>query len=635
MTARRLILGTAGHIDHGKTTLIRALSGVDCDRLPEEKARGITIELGFAPLDLQGGVQLGVVDVPGHERLVRTMVAGATGIDMALFVVAADEGIMPQSREHLAICDLLGIEVGVVALTKADLVDDDLLELARLEIEEELEGTSLAGAEIVPVSATTGRGLDELRDALARAAERCEGRTPRDGPAWLCVDRAFSVRGFGTVVTGTLRGGALQEGQSVELLPEGGRGAGPVKIRGIEVHGEAVPRAEPGSRCALNLQGVEVDAVPRGSVLASAGRVDYRPRVEVELRVLPDAPPLADGTSVTVHVGTSERRARVLVLDGGSIEPGESGFAQLRFERPVVALEGDRIIVRGFQRLPDAGWTLGGGRILDVAPARRGRGPDRADALEAIRDGEPAVRLEQRLRRAGARGATEEELRRELRSLDGLDRGVAVGGGRWLDRDAFARLQAEVCEAVAAHHAEVPTDPFAGFAAVRARVSRRAPDEAVRAALDACGREGRLETAGSGYRLAGHEAHAADPAVAGQVLERIRAAGLGPDTQESLAAQLGHRRPQAPAGHGPPGARGAGLPDRVGPLLRPRGDRRAPRAARRVPRGARRDRPDPLQAADGPESQAHGPADGVLRRAARDAARGERARAAPDLRRTR
>ncbi len=533
----RLILGTAGHIDHGKTTLVRALSGVDCDRLPEEKARGITIELGFAPLELPGGVHVGVIDVPGHERLVRTMVSGATGIDMALFVVAADEGIMPQSREHLAICDLLGLEVGVVALTKADLVDDELLELARLEIAEELESTSLADAAIVPVSSTTGQGLDELRAELGEAARLCAARTARDGPAWLCVDRSFSVRGFGTVVTGTLRGGPLQEGQTVELLPEGGRRRGEAKIRGLEMHGQAVGRAEPGSRCAVNLQGVEVDAVPRGSVLATPGRVDYRPRMEVELRVLPEAPAVTDGTSVTAHVGTAERRARILVLDGGAIEPGETGFVQLRFDRPIAAVEGDRMIVRGFQRLPAAGWTVGGGRILDVAPARRGRGSERVASLEAIRDGDAAARLEARLRRAGLRGVTEHELERELRSLDGLD-GVAVGGGRWLGHEAFAELKAAVCEAVDAHHAEVPTDPGVGFASVRARVPGRATDEAVRAALDACAREGVLESAGSGYRRAGHEAHAADPALATAVLERIRAAGLGPDTQEALAAQL-------------------------------------------------------------------------------------------------
>jgi selenocysteine-specific elongation factor len=399
--ANRLILGTAGHIDHGKTSLIRALCGVDCDRLPEEKARGITIELGFAPLVLPDGTELSVIDVPGHEKLVRTMISGATGIDLVLFVVAADEGIMPQSREHLAICDLLGIEVAVVALTKSDLVDEELRELARLEIEEELADTSLAGAEIVPVSSRDGSGLDALREALTRAAERCQGRTLRDGPAWLCVDRTFSVRGFGTVVTGTLRGAALQEGQSVDVLAEGRREHALAKIRGLEVHGARVKHAQPGSRCAVNLHGIEVEAVPRGSVLATPGRIDHRPRIEAEVRVLPEAPPLTDGMSVTAHIGTAERRARVLVLGDAAIAPGESGFVELRFDRPVPAIEGDRFIVRGFKRIPESGWTIGGGRILDPAPARRLRRAQRIDALAAASGGDHAAWLDARLRRAG------------------------------------------------------------------------------------------------------------------------------------------------------------------------------------------------------------------------------------------
>jgi selenocysteine-specific elongation factor len=273
-----LILGTAGHIDHGKTSLIRALSGVDCDRLPEEKERGITIELGFAPLDLPSGRRLGVVDVPGHERLVRTMVAGAAGIDLVLFVVAADEGIMPQSREHLAICELLGIERGVVALTKIDAVDGELVELARLEVEEELADTGLAGAPVIGVSALSGAGLSELVAALEEVAAGARSRTLRDGPAWLPVDRSFTMRGFGTVVTGTLRGAAFEEGMAVEVFPDGARETLTARLRGLQVHGEAVSRAVAGSRCAANLQGVEVATVPRGSVVADPGRLDYRPR---------------------------------------------------------------------------------------------------------------------------------------------------------------------------------------------------------------------------------------------------------------------------------------------------------------------------------------------------------------------
>jgi selenocysteine-specific elongation factor len=534
----RLILGTAGHIDHGKTSLVRALTGVDLDRLPEEKARGITIELGFAPCELPGGVRVGIVDVPGHEKLVRTMVAGATGIDMVLFAIAADEGMMPQSREHLAICDLLGIEVGVVALTKADLVDDELLEVARLEAQDELSRTALREAALVPVSLVDGRGLDALRAALASAVQGCPGRTLRDGPAWLCVDRAFSVHGFGTVVTGTLRGARLEEGQNIEVLPENARAPLAARIRGLEVHGQKRPAAEPGSRCAVNLQGVELAAVPRGSVLATPGRLDYRPRIAASLRVLPEAPPVADGASLTVHVGTAERRARVLVLSGKSIEPGASGVVELRFERPVPAVEGDRFILRGFRRIGSAGWTLGGGTILDASPERRRRRSERAADLSAASQGDAAGALAARLARAGLRGVQESQLLRELRSLEGID-GVRVAGNRWLHRDAFARLEALALDAVRAHHEALPTDAWVGFAGVRARVTRFAPDEALRAALDSAARAGRLESGGSGYRLAGHAAHAADPGIAAELVRRIEAAELAAPSQDELAQALG------------------------------------------------------------------------------------------------
>ena len=534
----RLILGTAGHIDHGKTSLVRALTGIDTDRLPEEKARGITIELGFAPCALPDGTQLGIVDVPGHEKLVRTMVAGATGIDMVLFAIAADEGMMPQSREHLAICDLLGIEVGVIALTKVDLVDDELLEVARLEAAEEFGATALASAPIVEVSNSDGRGLDALRAALSAAAARCSGRTLRDGPAWLCVDRAFSVHGFGTVVTGTLRGARLEEGQNIEILAENARAPLAARIRGLEVHGEKLPRAEPGSRCAVNLQGVELDAVPRGSVLATPGRLDYRPRIAAELRVLPTANAVEDGASLTAHVGTAERRARVLVLSGERVEPGQTGVVELRFDRPVPAVEGDRFILRGFRRIAEAGWTGGGGRILDTAPERRRRRSERAADLEPASRGDAPAALGARLARAGLRGVLEAELLRERRSLEGIE-GVKLAGNRWLHRDAFAQLQALAHDAVREHHAAVPTDAWVGFAGVRARVTRQAIDEALRAALDAAARAGRLESGAHGYRLAGHAAHAADPALAQTLLARIEAADLGPPTQEELAHELG------------------------------------------------------------------------------------------------
>jgi selenocysteine-specific elongation factor len=533
-----LVLGTAGHIDHGKTALVRALSGIDCDRLPEEKERGITIELGFAPLDLPSGRRMGVVDVPGHERLVRTMVAGAAGIDLVLFVVAADEGVMPQTREHLAICELLGIERGVVALTKIDAVDAELAELARLEVEEELSGTSLAGAAVVGVSALSGAGIPELLAELDRLAAEARTRTVRDGPAWLPVDRSFTMRGFGTVVTGTLRGAAFEEGKAVEVFPDGARDTLNARLRGLQVHGEAVPRAIAGSRCAANLQGIEVSAVPRGSVVADPGRLDYRPRIEVELRLLAGAPALASGASLTVHVGTSERVARLRLLDSDRLEPGARGFAEFRFDVPIVAVEGDRFIVRGFSRIPDAGWTLGGGRLLDVAPHRRRRRTERVEDLAAIAAGAAAEAIAVRLRRAGIAGVSAAELRRDVRSLDEIH-GVRVGADRWLDPTGFEELVARALEAIDAHHRETPEDPWVGLASVARRLPRRASEEAIRAALEAAVARGDLESASSGVRRVGHAAHAADPELAERLLESILGAGLAPPLLDALAREHG------------------------------------------------------------------------------------------------
>ncbi len=536
--ASRLILGTAGHIDHGKTALVRALTGIDCDRLPEEKRRGITIELGFAPLDLPSGRRLGIVDVPGHEKLVRTMVSGATGIDLVLLVVAADEGIMPQTREHLAICGLLGVDRGVVALTKIDAVDPDLAELAQLEVEEELARSALAGAPLVPVSAQRGDGMQELRETLDRLAGSAQARTLRSGPAWLPVDRAFSMRGFGTVVTGTLRGNSIGVGDGVEVLPEGSRVPALARVRGVQVHGEARERTEPGTRCALNLHGIELREVPRGSVVATPRRLGWRPRLGVELTLLAGAPPLAHGAEVTFHIGTAERLARVLLLDRRSLEGGATALAELHFERPVIALEGDRFIARGYSRLPGAGWTVGGGRVVDTEPPRGRRA--RAERLhelsvQAGRDGAAALRA--RLERAGCTGVPEADLLRAVLSIEGID-GVRVGE-RFVARGPFDALVGRAAAAVEAHHGEVPTDPFVGLASVASRIGERIPEEVLRAALDRAAAEGALEASGSGYRHPAHAPRAADPVLASRARERLGTQGLAPDDLETLARALG------------------------------------------------------------------------------------------------
>ena len=339
---RSIIVGTAGHIDHGKTSLVRALTGVDADRLPEEKRRGITIDLGFAELDL-GDLRVGFVDVPGHERFVKNMLAGAHGIDLVALVVAADEGVMPQTREHFDICRLLGVGAGLIVVTKIDTVDEELLELVRAEVEELIEGSFLAGAPVLPVSARTGAGLEELKAALREAARRVPPRSA-ESVARLPVDRAFTMRGFGAVVTGTLVAGEVAEGDEMELLPAGGR----VRVRGLQVHGQQVARASAGQRTAVNLGGIEAAAVERGMVLAPADRLRPTQIVDARVDVLPTASrALRTRARVRVHAGAAEALARVRVLEeGGEVAPGESGYAQLRLESPVVVLPGERFTIR-------------------------------------------------------------------------------------------------------------------------------------------------------------------------------------------------------------------------------------------------------------------------------------------------
>jgi selenocysteine-specific elongation factor len=360
-----LTLGTAGHIDHGKTALVAALTGVDTDRLPQEKSRGISIELGYAPLELPSGRQLSVVDVPGHERFVRTMVAGATGIDLFLLVVAADDGVMPQTREHLAVLELLGVPAGVVALTKRDLVDDELAELARLSVEELLDAGPYAGSTVIEVSSRTGAGLDELRAALDGLAGGAGSRAA-EGPVRLPIDRAFTLRGIGTVVTGTLWSGTVAAGDRLTLEP-GGR---EVRVRSVQVHDRQVDTAAAGQRVALALVGVERTQVRRGHTAATPGTLPHSYRLNGRLDVLASAARgVRGGDVVTVHHGTAETPATVVVRDGDEVRPGASGDVQLRLRRQVSAAAGDRLIVRTTS--PQV--TIAGATVTDPSPPRTPR----------------------------------------------------------------------------------------------------------------------------------------------------------------------------------------------------------------------------------------------------------------------
>ncbi|HEY1590166.1 MAG TPA: selenocysteine-specific translation elongation factor [Solirubrobacteraceae bacterium] len=403
-----LTLGTAGHIDHGKTALIRALTGVDTDRLPEERARGISIELGYASLALPSGRRLSVIDAPGHERFVRTMVAGATGIDLYLMTVAADDGVMPQTREHAMVLRALGVEAGVIAVTKSDLADPDV---AMIEATELLEG-----AEAVAVSARTGEGLDELRAALERAASSLSSRANLPDAARLHIDRAFTIRGAGTVVTGTLWSGSITRGDEVRLLPEG-IGA---RVRAVQIHDRAVERASAGQRVAVNLMGIAVTEVRRGDVLVSPD-AELRPTYLIDARLeLGDEDP-ETGIRVHVHHGTRETPARISWLGGD--------FWQLRLEQPLIAAAGDRLVIRQIAP-PD---TLGGGVVLDPNPRKHGPSREVLTRLQRLASGEqeppceePAAQkepepapeplsasvlaLEQRLRAAAAEPPLDSEL---------------------------------------------------------------------------------------------------------------------------------------------------------------------------------------------------------------------------------
>lgn len=386
-----MILGVAGHVDHGKTTLVKALTGVDTDRLAEEKRRGLTIELGFAPLTLPGSGQLSVIDVPGHEKFLPTMVSGCGGLDLALLVIAADQGPMPQTREHLAILSLLGVRAGVVALTRADLGETPGL---RGETAALVKGTFLEGAPVVSVSAVTGAGLPALLAALERQAAALPPPA-LSGPPRLHIDRVFPVAGSGTVATGALTGGPLRRGMELALWPEGR----PVRVRGLERHGVPAEELPPGVRAAVNLAGVRLEQVRRGMTLAPAGALEVTDTVDVSLTLLPDAPyAVKNNTVLHLHHGTRALTCRCILLGREVLEPGEAGFAQLRLEGPLAALEGDRFVVRFFSPLA----TLGGGVILETHPPRRGRrDPDRLAGLAVRAAGDPAAIAKRRLEEAG------------------------------------------------------------------------------------------------------------------------------------------------------------------------------------------------------------------------------------------
>ena len=535
-----MIVGTAGHIDHGKTALVRALTGVDTDRLPEEKRRGITIELGFAPLALPGVGVAGVVDVPGHEAFVRTMLAGATGVDVALLVVAADDGVMPQTREHLAILGLLGVRAAVVALTKCDLVEPEWLALVAEDVGETLAGTSFSGAPIVPTSVLTGVGLDTLRIALADAGAHATDRTA-DDLFRMPVDRAFSVRGTGTVVTGTVWSGAVARDAHLRLLPSG-RGA---RVRTLQAHGRDVARVGAGARAAVALVGVDVESAGRGTVLVDGDAWSPTALWRADATLLADAShPLGPRTRVRLHLGTAEVGARI-VAAAGVLRPGERRAVRVVLDAPLVARAGDRFVLRGGTRTT----TLGGGVVTDPMPPGRRARPWPAPDLTT------EERLARMLEEAGAAGVALGTLPVRL----GVPQ-VVVGrlaqsapdllrvGDRLVGSRAIDDVADRVTALLDAHHAAAPLDVGVSRQALRASLvsALRAPADVSDAVLARLAREGMVELEGALARRAGWQPKlsAGQRLTLESLLTRLDEAGLEAPTIGELSGMYG---PDVPA----------------------------------------------------------------------------------------
>jgi len=511
------VLGTAGHVDHGKSTLVQALTGINPDRLREEQERQMTIDLGFAWTTLPGGEEVGIVDVPGHRDFIENMLAGVTGIDAALLVVAADEGVMPQTREHLAILDLLEVERAVVALTKVDLVDDpSWLALVREEIHELLATTALASAPVVAVSATRGDGLDELRAALGAALAEAPARADLGRPR-LPIDRAFTIAGFGTVVTGTLVDGALQTGDEVVILPAGHH----ARIRSLQTHKTRVERAVPGSRTAANLVGVEVRDLVRGDVLARPGTYSPTRLVDVRFRLLHDAAgPIRHNQKTKLFLASAQRGARVRVLGAEEVAPGEEGWLQLVLDEPIVTARGDHFILRR----PSPGATLGGGRVVDPAPGRlhRRMNPTVVEGLARAARGTPGDVIAQAMQALGPAplravvekaGLGEGEAREAIRALEADGRLVRLGSGEIApasdaivaDRGSWQAFTSRMREALGAYHKANPLR--AGMPREELKSRLKLETRIFAAAADAAAREGSLRDLGPRLALPDHEAH--------------------------------------------------------------------------------------------------------------------------------
>ena len=534
-----MIVGTAGHIDHGKTTLVRALTGVDTDRLKEEKARGISIELGYAYQPTDGGGVLGFVDVPGHERFIHTMLAGAAGIDFALLVVAADDGVMPQTREHLAILDLLGITRGAVALAKADRVDAARIEAVERDLHQLTADTALAGSPVFPVSAVSGQGIDALRDHLHAEAQAMQ-RADEAGGFRLAVDRSFTLKGTGTVVTGTVFAGRVAVGDELVVTPSGK----PVRLRGLHVMKQPAQEGRAGQRCALNLGGIAKDEIARGDWIVSPPLHAPTARFDVRLNLSPAAPaPLVHWAPVHLHLGAAHVMARVALLQGEKLAPGESMLAQLVADHPLGALNGDRFILRD----AEARHTLGGGTVLDPdAPARKRKTPLRLAELAALEIADPAGRLARLLDLGGVnlnkcavhwnRADLAEHLPTDAVRVAAGREDWAFSGAHW------ASLEEKFVADLAGFHERFPDELGPEAARARRMFFPKLAAPVFSALVDALlGGDGRLQRSGAWLHLPTHsvELSREDEALWQRILPWLAESPLDPPWMRDLAKRTG------------------------------------------------------------------------------------------------
>ncbi len=541
---KHVIIGTAGHVDHGKTLLVKALTGIDTDRLKEEKKRGITIELGFAHIKFPNGRQAGIIDVPGHERFIKNMLAGAGGIDFAMLIVAADEGIMPQTVEHLGILSLLGISHGLVVITKCDTVEPDWIELIKEEIAAKVEGTFLQGAPMVTVSAYTGEGIDELRDMLSDMVERA-GDKNAFAPARQPIDRVFSVDGFGTVVTGTLTDGQLSEGENVLLYPQQIE----TRVRNLQVHGATVERAYAGQRVAVNLAGLKRSDIERGMVIAKPGSVSVTLMLDVRLNLLKDAQrTLRSGTLLHLYHGAATVLCKIVLLDCDSLQPGQSALCQLRLTEPLAVRERDRFVVRFYSPLE----TIGGGIVLDAAPRRHKRND--SAVIEALKSRESGSERDRVLQAVALSGENykpfsdkiselpmpEEHALSELAQLCELGEVCMYAQGRYLTRAQVDTIGQKAQALLSTFHEANPLSPGMKREELRQKLFGKLDIAAADGVLTLLSEGGIIEMVGqricvSGFEIAFSQKHLK---ILAKAKEMFGQGGLTPPTIDELYAEF-------------------------------------------------------------------------------------------------